>query len=160
MTCETCTELDGLTAALGDTEEVRRVLVQHQDLHRLRDEDDRLRRRAEVLNEEIVAGETILAPHFGSMRVTPLRVAAAALAWRDEHGEWAHPWQMHEHLAAWSGSPVEVAQYDVGRALDDGDVCGLPSVVAMRLGEAVGDWRAPLPPRDNGFRIAVSEDAP
>ena len=54
--------------------------------------------------------------------------------------------------------PVEVASYDTLNALNTGDVYGLPSVVAMRLGEAHGDWTkgaTALGPDDNGFRIAV-----
>jgi hypothetical protein len=50
---------------------------------------------------------------------------------------------------------VEVGQYDTLMALEGGEVYGLPSVVAMRIGEAAGDWRAPLPREDNGFRLAV-----
>jgi hypothetical protein len=35
-----------------------------------------------------------------------------------------------------------------------GVVYGLPPVVAERLGKVKGDWREPLVPVDNGFRIA------
>jgi hypothetical protein len=42
-------------------------------------------------------------------------------------------------------------------ALEAGEVYGLPTIVGRRLGEVVGDWRAPLEDEDNGFRIAMAE---
>src|SRR3954454_586411 len=77
--------------------------------------------------------------------------------WFRDYGEWPAPIHLHEFLAEEWRCPVEVAEYDTLNALRTGYIYGLPTVVAMRLGEAVGDWRDPLPTWDNGFRLAVDE---
>jgi hypothetical protein len=82
-------------------------------------------------------------------------IATLAYQWFRDEGEWPKVRQFHHYVAARLRCPVEVAAYDTLNALNKGDVYGLPSVVAKRLGEAHGDWRAPLDADDNGFRIAV-----
>lgn len=94
----------------------------------------------------------------GEMVAPPDWVAYCAYRWFRDFGEWPTPGQLHAHLANRFRCPVEVASFDTLNALDKQHVYGLPSIVAMRLGEAVGDWQAPLPDWDNGFRIAVPDD--
>jgi hypothetical protein len=94
----------------------------------------------------------------GEMWIPPCLVASHAYVYFRDHGEWPNVRSFHHYLAEHFGCPVEVASYDTLNALNTGDVYGLPSVVAMRLGEAHGDWTqgaAALGPDDNGFRIAV-----
>lgn len=158
--CQDCVDLQEIAEVLGDTEDVRRVVSGHRHLHALSDERERLRQRNDALEAEYVVATARLAPHEGGMRVTPDVVAQKAFDWFAEVGEWPHPWEMHECIADWAGCPLEVAQYDVLNALNRADVYGLPSIVAMRLGEAFGNWLDPnpLPSWDNGFRIAVREE--
>lgn len=94
----------------------------------------------------------------GEMWVPPGVLADVAYQWYRDRGEWPKVREFHQHIADRFRCPVEVASYDTLLALNTCDVYGLPSVVAMQLGEAHGDWRkgaAALAPDDNGFRIAV-----
>lgn len=93
----------------------------------------------------------------------PILVSGSVIAvhtylWFRDNNEWPTPRQMHEFLSAHYEYPLEYAEVDVLAALDAGDVYGLPSVVAMRHGEALGDWRDPLPDFDAGFRLALYDE--
>lgn len=82
-------------------------------------------------------------------------------------GEWPTPEEVWERIneGGWLGvSPIslEEARQLCIQACDSpstepyGDVYGIPTVTAMRLGEAKGDWTEPLGAA-NPFRLAVGE---
>lgn len=75
----------------------------------------------------------------GEMWAPPGFVASRAYRWFREEGEWPNVADLQLHLATIFGCPIEAAVFDVHNALERGDVYGLPSVVAKRLGEAKGD---------------------
>ena len=93
----------------------------------------------------------------GGIFVAPWSVMHLSYRCFKNTGEWPKVRQLHEIVAEWAECPVEVARADVLNALESGYVYGLPTVVAMRLGEATGDWRGSLPEGDTGWRIAVDE---
>jgi hypothetical protein len=96
----------------------------------------------------------------GGICAAPWTVMHLVYEWFRDRGEWPTPFQIHAHLADWSGCPMEVASYDTDNARTHGYVYAVPTVVAMRHGEVPGDWKAMplvLPDGDNGFRIAVDE---
>lgn len=95
---------------------------------------------------------------MGFIRVHPEVVQYRTLLWFWRYDEWPTPRQMHEHLAENVGYPIEHSEFDVLNALNTDDVYGLHSVVAMRHGEAAGDWRDPLPDFDAGWRLTIPED--
>jgi hypothetical protein len=128
------------------------------ELSRQLDELCARHREIERFERQIITNESKLAGFYGAARVSPYFVAAVTLEWKKRVGEWPHPWQVHRHIAARVGCPLELAEFDVQVALERGYVYGLHSVVAMRLGEAFGDWRGSLGPEDNGFRLAVLEE--
>lgn len=78
------------------------------------------------------------------------------------NGEWPTPsqvWQRltsHPLVATWSITLEDARQACIA-ACDSGEVYGIPTVTAMRLGEASGDWLAPFGDRDP-WRIAVPQE--
>ena len=96
---------------------------------------------------------------LGAMCLPPWTIRQVAYEWFRLYDEWPTVRWLREHLAERYGDAEEFVTYDIGVALRLGYIYGLSSIVAMRLGEALGDWRDPnpLPFEDNGFRMAVEE---
>ena len=94
----------------------------------------------------------------GAMAVPPWGIQSFTYNWLNDYGEWPTVNWLADHVAEKCHDNREFILYDIGVAIQRDYVYGLPTVVAMRLGEALGDWRDPLPKGDNGFRIAVQEE--
>jgi hypothetical protein len=92
------------------------------------------------------------------IKVDPESIAFEAARLYVLHGSWPTPRHLHLYLADKYRYPIEHAEHDVLMALNAREVYGLPTIVGRRLGEVVGDWRAPLDDDDNGFRIAMAEE--
>lgn len=91
------------------------------------------------------------------IKVEPERVGFEAARLYRRTGSWPQPGHLHRYLSDKFEYPLEHAEHDVLMALNAREVYGLPTIVGMRLGEVVGNWRAPLPDGDSYFRIALNE---
>lgn len=92
------------------------------------------------------------------IKCEPIYVAWKAYCWSEVYGEWPTPGELHRFLAERQRYPLEHAEHDVLQALDAGTVVGEHSVVLMRHGEVMGDWRDGLPGHDPGFRIVMAPE--
>lgn len=91
------------------------------------------------------------------------QVAWNAAMWFWLEGEWPTPEQLWQRLSdhpmfANTTITLEEARQACIAACDNGEVYGIPTVVAMRHGEAKGDWCGPLGPNESPWRIAVGEE--
>lgn len=94
----------------------------------------------------------------GAIAIPPHAVQSLLYDSFVDYGEWPCVGQFHEHLADYFGCPQEVARHDCLIALQTKAIFGLPSIVAMRYGLALGDWHDPLPAWHNGYRLAVESE--
>lgn len=96
-------------------------------------------------------------PEFQFIKAEPKYVAWKTYCWYCAYDEWPTPGEIHRFLAEHLRYPLEHAEHDVLQALYDEEVIGVHSLVLMRHGEVLGDWRSPLPGHDPGFRIVMSD---
>lgn len=178
MTCDRCKLIDDLVEEMDRLSDgpgliqAERLQREHVYLHRAQRKTEQARARLERL-EEIVAAQTVSliavrAEAEFSRRQNPRpsddwlpmgavgsrQVQEVVYRWWKDRGTWPDPFDVAADLAHDLGCSYEVASKGVSDALDNPDnrVVHMPTVVALRLGEAVG------PVGDNDyFRLYTPE---